>query len=359
MSTARGLAATAHAVASTAAEAAPAPAPSRARQAVVGRLLTGLQNYGLVIVFAAVFAFFAIHPVTGPTFRSAVNIDSVLADQSVVGLVALAMVLPLVGGYFDLSVAANVGVVNIVVAALAAKYGWPVPLCLAAGLVVGIVIGLCAGFVVAVLRLNAFIATFGIYVLLVGMSEWYTNGGQIANLPRSIGNWGSATWIDVPRPFWLLIAVALLLWFVLAHTPFGRYLESIGSNEKAAKLVGIDTDRTILLSFAGSGAIAGVAGDLLTARLGSADATAGSTFLFPAFAAIFLGATVIKPGRYNVWGTVIAVCFVGSTVSGIILLGASSWAYDVFDGAALIVAVTISTFSGRARERQAARGALG
>jgi ribose transport system permease protein len=147
------------------------------------------------------------------------------------------------------------------------------------------------------------------------------------------------------------------LWFVLSQTPYGRYLESIGSNEKAAKLVGINTDRTILLSFAGSGAIAGIAGDLLTAQLGGADATAGSSYLFPAFAAVFLGATVIRPGRYNVWGTVIAVCFVGFAVSGIILFGASTWANDVFDGAALIVAVALSTFSGRARERQASRRA--
>jgi ribose transport system permease protein len=347
-------------IAARAAESDSLPAASRREQPVkprAGRVLLAFQKYGLVFVFAVVFAFFALDPRTGATFRSSVDLDSVLADQSVAGLVALAMVLPLTGHYFDLSVAANVGVVNITMAALIAKYGWPIWLGLTAGLLVGVLIGAITGFIVAVLRLNAFIATFGMYVLLLGVSEWYTGDGQIANLPLSLGNWGSAKWLGVPRPFWVLLLVALILWFVLSHTPYGRYLESIGSNEKAAKLVGINTNRTILLSFVGAGAIAGIAGDLLTAQLGGADATDGSSYLFPAFAVVFLGATVIRPGRYNVWGTVIAACFVGFAVSGIILLGASTYASDVFDGAALIVAVALYTFSGRAHERRASRKA--
>lgn len=314
-----------------------------------------VQRYGLILVFAAVFVFFAVNPQTGDTFLSLASLNAVLADQAVVGLVALAMVLPLIGHYFDLSVAATVGAVNLMVSATIANYSWPVPASLLAGALTGTVIGLVVGYLVAKLRLNAFITTFGVYVLLVGLSEWYTGGSQITNLPPSIGSWGSGLWLGVPLPFWLLLVVSAVLWFVLAHTPYGRYLESIGSNEPAAKLVGINTDRYILLSFVGSGLISGIAGALLTSRLGGGNATSGASFLFPAFAAIFLGATVIRPGKYNVWGTVIAVYFVGFTVSGIILLGADSWVYHVFNGGALVVAVALSTFSGRAHTRRSLR----
>ena len=322
----------------------------------ISRLLGLTERLGLVGLLVLMFVFFALNPTSGPVFTSSQNLSNLLGDQALVGLVALGMMLPLVAGYFDLSVAANVGLVNVAVAAMMSKHGWSPLEAIPAGLVLGAVVGLMTGFLIARLALDAFIVTFGVYIFLNGVTLWYTKGIVItANIPASVGTWGSQDLLGIPRPFWLLAVAALVTWILVSQTPFGRYLESIGSSEPAARLVGIKTDRTIWVAFVAGGLLAGVAGCLLTSRQGGADATVGQSYLFPAIAAIFLGATAIRPGRYNVWGTVIGVYFVAVAVNGLILLGADYWVQPLFNGAALVVAVGLATASGRARARREAR----
>ncbi|MGZ4706320.1 MAG: ABC transporter permease, partial [Acidimicrobiales bacterium] len=144
--------------------------------------------------------------------------------------------------------------------------------------------------------------------------------------------------------------VAIVLYYVLEHTPFGRYLQSVGSNREAARLVGLPVERLVLLSFVCSGALAGVAGVLLASHNGSASPQLGTVVTtLGALAAAYLGATSIKPGRFNVLGTLIAVFFLAFTVTGLSLAGVANWINDVFNGAALFVAVLISTIIGRKR----------
>jgi ribose transport system permease protein len=218
------------------------------------------------------------------------------------------------------------------------------------GLVVALLAGSLNAFLVAKLRLNGFIATLGTYTLLGGLLELYTNGTSIFGIPSSFGNWGSESWLEIPRPFWLLMVVAIVIWYVLLHTPPGRQLEAIGSNESAARLVGIPVDRLVALSFLGSSLVAGIAGALLTSRQGGADPTVATAYLFPALAAVFLGATTIRPGRYNVWGTVIGIFTLAVAINGFTFLGAQAWVTQVFNGGALVVAVATSTLMGRRRE---------
>lgn len=315
-----------------------------------------VERFGLVIFMAAMVTFFALNGSSGSIFTSSQNLSQILGDQAIVGVIALAMLIPLTAGYFDLSPAATAGLSNVVVAALMSKHGWsPLP-AMVVGAFVGALTGVVVGYLVARLKLNPFIVTFGVYVALEGATEWYTQGNIISNnIPASVGNWGLADWFGVPRPFWLLIVVAVIVWFVISQTPFGRYLAGIGSNESAARLVGIRTDRTIWLATVASGVVSGVAGCLLTARTGGADASVGPSYLFPALAALFLGATTIRPGRYNVWGTVIGVYFVAAAVSGLILAGVNSSVQEVVNGVVLIIAVAVSTFSGRWREQREER----
>ena len=157
------------------------------------------------------------------------------------------------------------------------------------------------------------------------------------------------------RPYQII--VGLVVWYTLAHTPFGRYLESIGSNEEAARLVGINVTRMIWASFVISGVLGAIAGVLETSRAGSASAETGAAFLFPAFTAVFLGATTIRPGRYNVWGTLVGTYFVAISVSGLTLLGANIWVSPTFNGVALLVAVALSPLIARARESRSALAA--
>jgi len=317
-------------------------------------VLLGLtERLGLVGLLILMFVFFAVNPTSGPVFTSSQNLSNLLGDQALVGLVALAMMLPLIAGYFDLSVAANVGLVNVAVAAVMNDYGWSPLAAIVAGVALGGVVGLMTGFLIARLGLGAFIVTFGVYSFLNGVTLWYTKGKVISGkIPASVGTWGSKDWFGIPRPFWLLAVATVFTWVLITQTPFGRYLESIGSSEPAARLVGIKTDRTIWVAFIAGGLLAGVAGCLLTSRQGGADATIGQSYLFPAIAAIFLGATAIRPGRYNVWGTVLGVYFVAIAVSGLILLGADYWVQPLFNGAVLVLAVGLATASGRARAKR-------
>jgi ribose transport system permease protein len=316
------------------------------------RSLDLLERGGLPLVGILLFAFFATDGTSGSVFIGNANIKNILGDQAVVGLVALAMVIPLTAGYFDFTVAGTCGVVNVAMAATIGPHGWPVLPAMLFCLAIGALIGTITGFLVAKLRLNAFVVTLGGYTLLGGLAALYTKGRFISEgIPSSFTSWGSGTWLGVPKPFYLLIAIALIAWYVLSNTPFGRYMEGIGSNERAAQLVGVNVTRTIWSSFILSGLLAAVAGILLTSRAGSGSSETASTFLFPAFTAVFLGATTIRPGNYNVWGTVVGVYFVAIAVSGFILLGAETWVQPVFNGTALIVAVAITTFAKRARER--------
>ena len=324
-----------------------------------GRALRLLEQFGLPLLMVLLIIAFSINETSGPAFRSTANIRNLLGNQSVAALVALAMVVPLIAGYFDLSVSAITGVANITVAAVMSTLHLPIWVAVLAGLTIGSVIGLVNGFLVAKVRLNGFVVTLGTYTILLGAITWYTGGRLITSgIPPIFGQWSSGSFLGVPRPFIILIVLALTVWFVLTQLPFGRRLEAIGSNESAARLVGISTTKSIWISFVISGLLAGAAGALQTSRAGAGDPTVGTAFLFPALTAVFLGATMIKPGKYNVWGTVIGIFFVATSVSGLTLLGADVWVQPVFNGVSLVVAVALSTLIARSRESSAARATL-
>jgi ribose transport system permease protein len=312
------------------------------------------EKAGIPLFLLVLILIFSVDSSTGSAFTSLPNIRSVLANQSVTGLIALAMVVPLTAGYFDLSVAAIAGVSNVTIGALISTYGWPVWLSLLVGVLAGVLAGALNGFLVAILRLDAFITTLGTYILWAGLLDVYTGGKTISSgIPLGFSLWGSGTWAGVPRPFWLLIVIGLVLWFFLTQVPFGRRLAAIGSNETAARLAGIRATRSVFITYLVAGFLSGVAGALLTSRNGGADSTSALSYLFPALAAVFLGQTAIDPGHHNVWGTMFGLFLVAVAVDGFTLLGASSSATQVFNGLALIISVAVSTFTTRARERRA------
>jgi ribose transport system permease protein len=325
----------------------PETAVRRPRLTVHGALGT-VERGGLLILLVLLIVFFAVDATTGDVFRSSANVRSILANQSVTGLIALAMVVPLVCGSFDLSAAAVTGLANVTAAAVIGTHGQSVLVGILAAMAVALLAGAINGTLVAVLKLNAFVVTLGTFTLIGGLLLFYTEGQTITSgIPASLGNWGSYDYLGVPRPFWLLLVLGFATWFVLMQLPFGRRLASIGSNERAAHLVGIRVDRHVFLAFMGSSFLAGAAGVLLTSRSGGADPTAGQAYLFPALAAVFLGATTIRPGSYNVWGTLIGVFLVAVAINGFTLLGAAAWVTPVFNGAALVIAVALSTLLGR------------
>ncbi|MFK4122389.1 ABC transporter permease, partial [Streptomyces longwoodensis] len=145
-------------------------------------------------------------------------------------------------------------------------------------------------------------------------------------------------------PFWIMVVVALLLWYVLELTPLGRQIYATGGNPRAAALTGVRTSRVLLYTLITSGIVAAGAGLLETSQLSAGDPTIGPGFLLPVIAAVFLGSTQFRGGRFNIWGTVVAAYVLAVGVKGLQLAGLPVWTPDLFNGAALLLAVGLAAW---------------
>jgi ribose transport system permease protein len=307
-----------------------------------------LQRYGLVVLFlAAALIFSLLLPDSFPTLP---NVRNIAASQSVLAIVALAALPPLIAGQFDLSLGSVLGLSSIAVASCLSYYSLPVWLASLIGIATGAACGAFNGVLIAKLGVNALITTLGVATAITGLLSWYTGGLAIlTGIPSSLTDLGSGLWLGIPRPLYVLALLALFVWYLLEHTPFGRHLHAIGVNPSAARLVGLSIESSVISSFALSGALTGLGGVLLVARQGGGNPLMGSFYLMPALSAVFLGATAIHPGRFNVPGTLLAVFFLATSVSGLALAGVENWVDSIFNGAALVIAVALSTVLNRRR----------
>jgi ribose transport system permease protein len=306
-------------------------------------IIEALERYALVLLLGLLIVFFAVLPATSESFLTVANIRNVAANEAVIAIAALAALIPLIGGQFDVSVGAVLGIVSVAIAALTVRAGLPVPVALVMGVAMGAAVGAVNGFIVAYLRASSFIITLGVATLVGGLVSLYSKDQVILGVPASLTNFGTLNWLGVPRVVWLLALVALLIGYVLRHTVYGRRLLSVGANPRSARLVGIAVPRVVMLSFVLAGALAGVAGAVELARTGSGNPQVGPGYTLAALAAAFLGSTTIRPGRFNVPGTIVGVFFVAISVNGLTLAGAADWVDPVFNGAAVVIAVSVST----------------
>lgn len=311
-----------------------------------------LENYALPLLTVLVYLFFTVFPLSSASFPTINNLNVILGSQAVVALIAIAALFPLICGYFDFSLGANAVMAQVMSAGLMSQYDLPLWLAVVISLALGTLVGVANGYFVTKLQMSPFVTTLGMSMLLAGLMTWFT-GGQtfVSGIDPALIKFGSTRIAGIPLVFFITLLVALVAWYFFSHTPFGRSLYAIGSNATAAKLVGLPVSKNVWWSFIVAGFIAGGAGVLQLARVGSASASDGGTLLFPALAAVFLGATTIRPGFFNVWGTIIGAVFVSISVSGLALSGASGWASNVFNGLALLVAVALSTYLGRRKRR--------
>lgn len=328
------------------------PAPSRFQRR--GLALETLERFGLVILLIAEIVLFCTWSKTGATFRTWGNFRQIVANQSVLSVAALASIMPLIGGSFDLSVGAVALLSDIVCAAALSHHHASLGVAIVVAIAFGATIGLANGLIVAKAGVNALITTLGTFYVIIGVIVWYTNGYSIVSgIPTSFTNLSSQRWLGVPRIAVFMVVAAVLVWYLLAHTPWGRYLQAVGSNPIAARLVGINIDRVVVVSFVLSGTFAALAGVLALAHDGNASPNiqSASGLLLPALASAFLGATTIRPGRFNVVGTLVAIFFIAVAVVGLTLAGIANWIQYVLYGAALVVAVALTAVIGRRRGR--------
>lgn len=284
-------------------------------------------------------------------FWSLGNFRTITSTQAVLCVLSLGTMIPLIVGEFDLSTAYNLGLGAVVVAGLTANVGLPTWLAIVMAITVCTSIGAFNGFLVAKLKVNAFVATLAVGIIISGVMQWMTGGATIAtNIPPVLIQLGIDRPFGIPITVIYLIVLAGILFYVFRDTPLGRYMYAVGGSKDAALLSGVNTARMTFVAFVGAGFFAGLAGSMEVAVIGSASPTMGPAFLLPAFAACYLGATSIRPGSFNVLGTIIAVYTIAVGTTGLELMGVPSYNEPIFSGVVLIFAALVGRYIRKTRQ---------
>jgi ribose transport system permease protein len=303
-------------------------------------------TYGLVILMLGLILLFSI--LLPNTFPTLLNLRSILSDKAIIALLALAAMIPMVAGRIDLTVGYGIVLWHILAISLQTLYGLPWPVAVGIVLVLGVMTGALNGLLVEVARIDSFIATLGTGTVLYALALWHTGGRQmVGTLPEAFYAINGTFVFGLPITAYYVLAITLALWVILDYTPTGRYLYAIGANQRAAELNGIPTRKFVIGAFVASGALTALAGVLLASKLRIGQASVGLEFLLPALVGAFLGSTTIKPGRVNVWGTIVGVMILAVGISGIQQFGGSFWVEPMFNGTTLLIAIGIAGYAQR------------
>lgn len=303
------------------------------------------RNIGVLYLYALAWLLYTLWVpntwLTWLTHRSVIN------QQAILLVVAVGLIVPLASGVFDLSIAATMSATAVTVSWLLVDRQWSVVAAIAAAASLGLVIGTLNALLVVKIRIDSFIATLGVSSVLTAFGVWRSGNRSIIGLPESFLSLTTEFAFGLRTSVVIAIVLAGIVWFMLEHTPVGRYFFATGGGRDAARLAGIHTDRYVTAALMVSAFIAGLAGILLASQYGSTQAQSGAPYLLPAFAAVFLGSTQFKR-RFNVLGTLLAVLVLQSGVKGLQLAGvAVLWVENLFFGLALIISVGLSTYQRR------------
>jgi ribose transport system permease protein len=272
----------------------------------------------------------------------------------VLAVIALGLIVPMTAGDYDLSIASVTGLSAMIIAVLNVLHGWPVGLAVLAALAAGLMVGVVNGFVTVIFGIESLIVTLGTGTFVAGLTLWISNSNTVSGISQNLVN-PIVVWrfLGIPVEFYYALGVALILGYTMEFLPVGRRLLMVGRGREVARLSGMHVNRIRLLAFVCSGGIGAAGGVLFAGTSGAADPSSATGLLLPAFAAAFLGATAILPGRFNVPGTLIAVYFMVTGITGLQLLGAQTYVQNLFYGAVLVGAVVFSQLTRRRRLRRA------
>ena len=317
----------------------------------------GFDKYSGLYLIAVFFIFFGLTESNYLSWNG--SLEFVLTEKVIVCMLALAFLVPLITGTFDLSIGANMALCLVIVNKMALETDLPDGLGAIVGMAACLLIGVINGFIVVKLRVNSFIATLGMSQVIAALIRKIHDGGQIT---KAFGtnyinfgkkaiftfHWpGTDSEISLPYYFLYGLIVATLIWYVLEHTPVGRHMFATGGNPVAARLSGVKIDRIAWGSLIASAAIAGFAGLVYSWKFGTYSNSVGPPLLFTAVGAAFFGASQLK-GRPNVWGTIIAVYVLAFGIKGIGLRYPREidWMQPMFEGLTLIFAVALASRQG-------------
>ena len=333
----------------------PAPAPPDTLRGVSATAARrnwadqALHRFAVVGIWVAMLlVYIGIEP--GKILRAA-TFQSIFGSQQALVFLALAALTTLVVGEFDLSVASVMGVSATVVPVLAVNHGMNVALASLIAVGVAALCGLVNAFVIVVVGVEGFVVTLGSGTLLVGLTVLISNSTTVFGLGSNLARITLTDFLGLPLSFYYGLALALAFAYILSFTPLGRHIAFVGANREVARLVGIRVGLIRFMSYVTGSTIAGIGGVLLVAGLGGFDPSSSAEYLLPALSAVFLGTAVVQPGRFNPLGTVIGIYFLATGILGLQLMGLGGWIEDAFYGAALVIAVAVSSMVRRRKGR--------
>lgn len=313
-----------------------------------------VDRYSALYLWAIFMVWFGI--TRKDTFLTVTSLKLVLGESVIPGVLAFAFLVPLTTGTFDLSIGAMMSM-SLVITTTLAKNNTMSPI---AGIFVALgacaVAGFLSGFFVVKLKVNSFIATLGMSQVITAFVFHTSNQSINGVFKPSYQNIGQKQVFGLPLTVYYLFILAVVLWYVLEHTPVGRFMFATGGNPEAARLAGVRTNRLVWGSLVASSVIAGFAGIVSSWKVGNFSSSIGPGYLFPAVAAVFFGASQLK-GRANVWGTLIALYSLAWGVKGLQLTFTSNtiWIEPLFQGLSLLAAVSLGSYQGvlKIRKRKA------
>jgi ribose transport system permease protein len=308
-----------------------------------------VERYALVFAWIVVIVVFSV--LKPDTFFTTSNFAAILGSQAVLVVLTCALLIPLTAGDYDLSITGVLTLSQMMIGILNTEHGVPVYLAVLLALLMGVCVGLINGAFVVIFGIDSFIVTLGTGTFLGGVVLWISNSETFAGISSALtGPVVVERFLGIPLAFYYGLALVVVLWYFLEYTALGRRLLFVGRSRSVARLSGIRVGRMRWGALVASATIAAAAGVLYAGITGAADPVSGASFLLPAFAAAFLGATSIVPGRFNPWGSFIAVYFLVTGITGLTLFGIQSWVQDMFYGGALVLAVTFSQIARRREE---------
>ncbi len=319
-----------------------------------------LRSSGWRVLFAGRFSgfyvwalFIAVYAIWVPsTFLRGSTAQTILSTQAVTGFAALGVTCSLAVGALDLSFANTISLSSTLSATLMASSHVAVLPAIVITLALGLVIGLINSFIIVKIGVSSIIATLGMSSVIIAVEEKIGNEQFVTGVPNSFQKLTSGQPLGIPIIAIYLLVVACIVWYLLEHTATGRRMYATGANADASRLAGIATGRMTTLGLVASSVLASVAGLMIVSQIGSGSPEVGAGYLLPVFAAVFLGATQLRPGRFNAWGTMLAIFLLATGVKGLELAGGQQWVTDLFNGIALLLAVSAALVAPRLRRRR-------
>ncbi|MFE9768014.1 ABC transporter permease [Streptomyces sp. NPDC005808] len=322
----------------TATHLSPAAPPLRRQSA---RVILRNRSAQLVVALLVISALVgSVHP----GFLSRGNIEFIMLNSVVLGLISLGQTFVIISRGIDLSVAPIMGLTAVVTGLMSTRNGLGLGAAVLLALVIGLVLGAVNGFLVSVVRIPPIIVTLGTLGLFGGFQFLYTNGDQVTSVPASYDAFGNNTLVPgLPRPVLLLAVLTVVCWAVLRYTVFGRNVFAVGNNEPAARAVGIPVRFTVFSTYLVSGLLAGLAGLVYIAHTAAATATTGTAenMQLQSIAAVLIGGTMISGGRGGVLGGVLGSLFLSLVLTALVFSGVPAIWNTAGQGVLILIAVLL------------------